>query len=56
MAFGARALDDQAQPKYLNSPETKLFDKGSTVFNFAHARARPPSNRASSSWSRAIWT
>ncbi|MGA7545894.1 MAG: DNA primase [Methyloceanibacter sp.] len=38
MAFGARALDDQAQPKYLNSPETKLFDKGSTVFNFAGAR------------------
>jgi DNA primase len=38
MGFGARALDDQAQPKYLNSPETKLFDKGSTVFNFAQAR------------------
>ncbi|MGZ5862256.1 MAG: DNA primase [Methyloceanibacter sp.] len=38
MAFGARALDDQAQPKYLNSPETKLFDKGSTVFNSAGAR------------------
>jgi DNA primase len=38
VAFGARALDDQAQPKYLNSPETKLFDKGSTVFNFAGAR------------------
>ena len=27
-----------AEPKYLNSPETKLFDKGSTVFNFARAR------------------
>ena len=38
IAFGARALDDQAQPKYLNSPETTLFDKGSTVFNFAEAR------------------
>ena len=38
IAFGARALDDQAQPKYLNSPETPLFDKGSTVFNFAQAR------------------
>jgi DNA primase len=38
IAFGARALDDQAQPKYLNSPETALFDKGSTVFNFAEAR------------------
>ena len=38
IAFGARALDPEAEPKYLNSPETKLFDKGSTVFNFARAR------------------
>ncbi len=38
IAFGARALDADAQPKYLNSPETRLFDKGSMVFNFARAR------------------
>jgi len=38
IAFGARALDSDQEPKYLNSPETKLFDKGSTVFNFARAR------------------
>lgn len=38
IAFGARALDDAQQPKYLNSPETSLFDKGSTIFNFARAR------------------
>ena len=38
IGFGARALDAQAEPKYLNSPETRLFDKGSTVFNFARAR------------------
>jgi len=38
VAFGARALDPAAEPKYLNSPETRLFDKGSTVFNFARAR------------------
>jgi DNA primase len=38
IAFGARALDQAVQPKYLNSPETRLFDKGSTVFNFARAR------------------
>jgi DNA primase len=38
IAFGARALEADAQPKYLNSPETKLFDKGSMVFNFARAR------------------
>jgi DNA primase len=38
IAFGARALEPDQEPKYLNSPETKLFDKGSTVFNFARAR------------------
>ena len=38
IAFGARALDPAQEPKYLNSPETKLFDKGSTIFNFARAR------------------
>jgi DNA primase len=38
IAFGARALDPEAEPKYLNSPETRLFDKGSTVFNAARAR------------------
>jgi DNA primase len=38
IAFGARALEPDAQPKYLNSPETRLFDKGSMVYNFARAR------------------
>jgi DNA primase len=38
IAFGARALDPATDPKYLNSPETRLFDKGATVFNFARAR------------------
>jgi DNA primase len=40
IAFGARALDRDQEPKYLNSPETRLFDKGSTVFNLARARQR----------------
>src|SRR6266851_7535975 len=38
IAFGGRALDDQVQPKYLNSPDTVLFHKGSVVFNFHRAR------------------
>ena len=38
IAFGARALSPDAEPKYLNSPETKLFDKGASVYNFARAR------------------
>jgi len=32
IAFGGRILG-QGEPKYLNSPETPLFDKGRTLFN-----------------------
>jgi DNA primase len=38
IGFGGRTLDPEGQPKYLNSPETTLFHKGSTVFNFHRAR------------------
>lgn len=31
IGFGGRSLGDE-QPKYLNSPETELFDKGRTLF------------------------
>jgi DNA primase len=40
VAFGGRALDASAKAKYLNSPETELFHKGSLLFN--HHRARKP--------------
>jgi DNA primase len=39
IAFGGRALDKDAQAKYLNSPETPLFHKGGTLYNIAAARA-----------------
>ncbi len=38
IAFGGRALGEDQQPKYLNSPETPLFHKGSVLFNAAAAR------------------
>jgi DNA primase len=37
IAFGGRALDKDAQAKYLNSPETPLFHKGANLYNFAAA-------------------
>ncbi len=40
IAFGGRALDPEAPAKYLNSPETPLFHKGSVLFNAARARSR----------------
>lgn len=39
IAFGGRALKEDQQPKYLNSPETPLFHKGRQLYNFARARA-----------------
>jgi DNA primase len=38
VAFGGRAMEPGAKAKYLNSPETDLFHKGSLLFN--HHRAR----------------
>ncbi|GGB34537.1 DNA primase [Sphingomonas metalli] len=36
IAFGGRILD-QGEPKYLNSPDTPLFDKGRTLYNLDRA-------------------
>ncbi len=39
VGFGGRALAEDAQAKYLNSPETPLFHKGFLLYNGAGARA-----------------
>ncbi|QIG80480.1 DNA primase [Stakelama tenebrarum] len=38
IAFGGRIIGD-GEPKYLNSPETPLFDKGRNLFNLDRAQA-----------------
>ena len=38
IAFGGRVMGD-GEPKYLNSPETPLFEKGREVFGLPQARA-----------------
>src|SRR6185312_11871416 len=38
IAFGGRALEKDVPAKYLNSPETTLFHKGSNLYNGAAAR------------------
>ena len=38
IAFGGRAMDPSDNAKYLNSPETDLFDKSRTLFNHGPAR------------------
>ena len=38
IALGGRAMDPNARAKYLNSPETDLFDKGRSLYNLGPAR------------------
>lgn len=39
IGFGGRGLTADAKPKYLNSPETELFDKGKTLYGLDKAKA-----------------
>lgn len=38
ISLGGRSLDPNARAKYLNGPETELFDKGRNLFNHGPAR------------------
>ncbi|MFD1911657.1 DNA primase [Halodurantibacterium flavum] len=38
IGLGGRAMDANARAKYLNSPETELFDKGRSLYNHGPAR------------------
>ena len=38
VGFGARTLDPEGVPKYLNSPQTPLFDKGHLIYNLDLAK------------------
>jgi len=38
IAFGGRSIDEDNQPKYLNSPETSLFSKSKELYGLFHAR------------------
>lgn len=39
VSFGARTLDPDGQPKYLNGPESPVFHKGRNLYRFVQARA-----------------
>ncbi len=38
VAFGARQIDPEDQPKYLNSPESAVFDKSATLYGLDLAK------------------
>lgn len=48
IAFGGRTIGDD-QPKYLNSPDTPLFEKGRVLYAWAAARANVGRDDAASS-------
>lgn len=39
VGFGARTLDPEGLPKYLNSPQSEIFDKGGLLFGLHRAAA-----------------
>jgi DNA primase len=45
IAFGARKIDEADEPKYLNSPETRLFEKSGTLFGLFQAARSIQSER-----------
>lgn len=44
IGFGGRTLDSARQPKYLNSPESPLFQKKKVLYGYSHALASPRQN------------
>lgn len=46
ISLGGRAMDPNARAKYLNGPETELFDKGRALYN--HGPAREASGKSGS--------
>ena len=39
VAFGGRALSDEIQPKYLNSPDSEIFKKGDILYGLYQAKS-----------------
>jgi len=44
VGFGGRVINSNDQPKYLNSPETPVFHKGSLLYNFSKIRPNLKNN------------
>ncbi|HLU23843.1 DNA primase [Lederbergia graminis] len=40
VGFSARSLTKENQPKYLNTPETEIFNKSSLLYNYYNARSK----------------
>ena len=47
VAFGGRAMDSSSKAKYLNSPETPIFQKGQLLYNYHRAHKAVSSPQSS---------
>lgn len=47
VAFGGRAMDSNSKAKYLNSPETPIFQKGQLLYNYHRAHKAVSSPQSS---------
>jgi|ETNmetMinimDraft_35_1059890.scaffolds.fasta_scaffold28231_1 DNA primase len=45
LGFGGRIIDDDGEPKYLNSPETQLFKKGQLLYGMFESKGALRSSR-----------
>jgi len=45
IAFGGRIIQDKKTAKYINSPETEFYKKGSHIFNLDKAKSAPNRNQ-----------
>ncbi|MBK7688208.1 MAG: hypothetical protein IPJ35_04240 [Elusimicrobia bacterium] len=55
VAFGGRVLEEDAGPKYINSPETPVYTKGRHLYGLYEGRTALR-DRGQGWWSRATWT
>ena len=55
IAFGAARMRPDDQPKYLNSPETPIYRKTSTLYNLHRARDAHAQDRIAPCWWKATW-
>ena len=38
VGFGGRVINEDDKPKYMNSPETEIFHKGSLLYNYSNIK------------------
>ena len=54
VGFGGRKIREEDEPKYLNSAESAVFDKGTTLYAL-HQAAQAIRTSRRPWWSRATW-